>query len=630
MPDTDLFDALLKPRLNGGATTGLFYQPIKETGDLITASRLRGTGAERLSELHIAPPSTKLGPLPTKILDDLNKRLVLTRAPSADEVVRLEIGELLSSFGGGNTAARNVLQAALEQKELTGALNASARKLNQSRLDPVERAMLSRSNIAMYAFFRAAIGMNVKDVDGITTNVLSSLDKVRSYVNRALVKEVLSRSNLQADPGEIKALQDRLAGRNLPYEGNTAAQTILAEYQHIKGNGELISAVNAFLDSGFVAVPDNVNRDVLVKEMIAYLGDNGFNPRAILGLDAAFRTTVNGLQVQFEDQSVDDGRVTSWLWDFGDGNASNMRNPIHTYGSADTFTVTLTVADDEGNEESVSRTVTVAQKQTKPKVEIEFQTSHLTVDFRARFTGGGKVVKWEWDFGDGYDSKADEPSHTFAEDGEYTVTLEVTDDAGTVASAERTISVARPPEQPEADFDADVDGLTVAFNDLSKGNIHTRSWVFGDGATSTATDPVHKYRKDGTYIVHLTVIGDQGRSDTKEQNLTLTCADGPNVVSGTVVGPAGRPIPGLHVRAHAGDAQLGTDVHTDEAGRFAIHYKDDNVKAGSKSGLTINVYDREGDELLESVTHDTMDNDLDVGTITIGLRKGKQGKKAAV
>ncbi len=73
---------------------------------------------------------------------------------------------------------------------------------------------------------------------------------------------------------------------------------------------------------------------------------------------------------------------------------------------------------------------------------------------------------------------------------------------------------ARPLRIPEtsivlASFLATPDGtnftLTVIFTDLSTGNIGTYSWDFGDGGTSSASDPIHTYLLPGTYIVVLTV-----------------------------------------------------------------------------------------------------------------------------
>jgi PKD repeat protein len=84
--------------------------------------------------------------------------------------------------------------------------------------------------------------------------------------------------------------------------------------------------------------------------------DNGNN--LIIGAypSANFNSNVSGFNVQFIDNSTGG---TSWSWDFGDGNTSTLQNPTHTYATADTFTVCLTVTGTGGCEASTCRTVIV-------------------------------------------------------------------------------------------------------------------------------------------------------------------------------------------------------------------------------------------------------------------------------
>lgn len=91
----------------------------------------------------------------------------------------------------------------------------------------------------------------------------------------------------------------------------------------------------------------------------------------------------------------------------------------------------------------------------------------------------------------------------------------------------RTVTPPTHPVGPSADFTFSISGLTVTFTDTStpgSAPIESWSWLFGDGATSSATNPTHTYSSDGTYIVRLTVTTIYGSSTISK----------PLTVSGTV------------------------------------------------------------------------------------------------
>ncbi|WP_051176303.1 M20/M25/M40 family metallo-hydrolase [Luteimonas mephitis] len=82
---------------------------------------------------------------------------------------------------------------------------------------------------------------------------------------------------------------------------------------------------------------------------------------------------------------------------------------------------------------------------------------------------------------------------------------------------------------PVADFNAAVDGLSVAFTDASSdsdGSIVSRSWDFGDGGTSTDANPVHAYAAAGTYDVALTVTDDSGAIGSRTLAVTVEAGGG--------------------------------------------------------------------------------------------------------
>lgn len=79
------------------------------------------------------------------------------------------------------------------------------------------------------------------------------------------------------------------------------------------------------------------------------------------------------LVIQFSDLSeVDDTEITSWLWDFGDGNTSTQQNPTHIYTEAGLYTVSLTVGDgDISDEAEYEDVIEVFSLDSLPQLSIE-------------------------------------------------------------------------------------------------------------------------------------------------------------------------------------------------------------------------------------------------------------------
>jgi PKD repeat protein len=264
---------------------------------------------------------------------------------------------------------------------------------------------------------------------------------------------------------------------------------------------------------------------------------------------ANFTTNVTSgtapLNVAFTNKST--GSITSYFWSFGDGSTSSATSPpVHTYTKAGTYTATLTVRSPSGSN-SVSATINVKGSVSVPvsnfKANVTSGNSPLNVIFINKSTG--PITSYLWSFGDGTTSTAfNPPVHTFSQTGTYTATLTVTGPGGS-NSVSMTITVNPAPAAPVSNFTTNVVSgtapLTVRFTNKATGSVTSYFWSFGDGTTSSATNPpVHTYSKAGTYTVALKVTGPGGSNSVSTTiNVNPTPAAPvsnftTNVVSGTV------------------------------------------------------------------------------------------------
>ncbi len=147
----------------------------------------------------------------------------------------------------------------------------------------------------------------------------------------------------------------------------------------------------------------------------------------------------------------------------------------------------------------------------------------LTVTFTDESTGD--ITSWDWTFGDGGTSTAQNPSYEYTSTGTFTVSLTVTGPGG--SDTETKTDYITVSDVPTAGFTGSPTSgevpLTVNFTNISSGAT-SYSWDFGDTQTSTATNPSHTYTQAGTYTVTLTATNSCGSDDeVKIDYITVTC-----------------------------------------------------------------------------------------------------------
>jgi PKD repeat protein len=163
--------------------------------------------------------------------------------------------------------------------------------------------------------------------------------------------------------------------------------------------------------------------------------DFDFSPHAPTDLES----------VSFTDLSYDvDGPIVSWYWEFGDGSISYDQEPYHKYMDNGTYTITLTVTDNDHASNSISKDVIVTN--VGPNATAGCDKTNISVGDVVSFTGtgydnDGSIANWFWDFGDGNNSYLQNTTHIFSRPGTYNVSLMVTDDDDATATATLTIIV---------------------------------------------------------------------------------------------------------------------------------------------------------------------------------------------
>jgi PKD repeat protein len=231
-----------------------------------------------------------------------------------------------------------------------------------------------------------------------------------------------------------------------------------------------------------------------------------------------------GSSIQFNG-SGSTGAAT-YAWEFGDGGTSTSMNPTHTYTDNGTYTVRLTVTNNSSQSDSKTTTATVSNvaptvsaSSNAPKNEGE------SVQFTGSATdpaGVADPLGYSWNFGDGGSSAQQNPTHTYADNGTYNVTLTVSDGDGGTGSKQIQAVINNVAPTASASSNAPKnEGAAVQFTGSATDPAGVAdplgySWNFGDGGSSAQQNPTHTYADNGTYNVTLTVSDGDGGTDSKQ------------------------------------------------------------------------------------------------------------------
>ncbi len=233
------------------------------------------------------------------------------------------------------------------------------------------------------------------------------------------------------------------------------------------------------------------------------------SPSPQASFTANFTTSCVPATIQFTDQSTAPpgaGTITSWLWDFGDGNTSTQQNPSHIFTATGFYTISLRITSSSGCQSfvSIGRFIRVVSG-----IDADFSFSQpgtcqapFVINFQDLSSGPG-TLSYSWNFGNGGPtSTLQNPSATYPATGTYPVQLNVQSSLGCSGTITKNITITG----KTTDFIAPSSiciGQTVTFQNNSSPPPVSSSWDFGDGTTSSQTNPTKTFFNGGSFPVKL-------------------------------------------------------------------------------------------------------------------------------
>lgn len=216
----------------------------------------------------------------------------------------------------------------------------------------------------------------------------------------------------------------------------------------------------------------------------------------------------NFLEYTFANSSLN---AESYNWDFGDGNTSTEESPTHVYADADVYTVSLTGTNEFGTTATFSSDIDIQAPVTAAFTFEADAADYSTIIFT---DGSEDAVSLLWEFGDGFQFTGMNPSHTYSEDGSYTVTLTAYSVTGLTSVHTEQLAISAGaiiPVITNGDFDDSSSGWkpddctgcsTSAFNGSSDGSWYSYDGVLGTektkGAKYTSSTSTGEYKSAST------------------------------------------------------------------------------------------------------------------------------------
>jgi len=244
-------------------------------------------------------------------------------------------------------------------------------------------------------------------------------------------------------------------------------------------------------------------------------------------------TVCFGATTTFTDNSLSpEETITSWNWDFDDGNTSSLQNPTHLYTSPGTYSVDLEIQTASYIHSITKDVIVKASPIAIFGVDTVCQGS-MTTYINTSQVDGVTVSSWNWDLGDGTDFTVQHPpKHGYLNPGTYTVKLIITAENGCIDSTEHDAIIVKTPSTTIT-YTGGPCYDTINRLNAEQSGLYNYQWYYNDaiinGATSYSVHP----QQDGIYKVEITPVSCPQVNPTYNLNYT----DGPAVPEMYLRGP---------------------------------------------------------------------------------------------
>ncbi|MBC8344005.1 MAG: PKD domain-containing protein, partial [Bacteroidetes bacterium] len=186
-----------------------------------------------------------------------------------------------------------------------------------------------------------------------------------------------------------------------------------------------------------------------------------------------------------------------YQWYYGDGDSSGSEHPSHIYTSDDTFKVNLIASSLLGCFDTIQKTTyifpsPISSFTINDSIQC-FNGNQFVFNNNSSINSGSQ--SYQWSFGDGSSSSLTDPSHTYSLDDTFSVKLISTSNLNCVDTAFKTTYVLPNPLPAFNINDSQqcINENLFIFTNTSTINTGTQTyrWTFGDGSSSSLTDPLH-------------------------------------------------------------------------------------------------------------------------------------------